>query len=83
MNVACAFQTMTGELLRSADQNVIVVDWGVGARPPYTQAVANIRMVASQLAYLIYLFNVSAFAAYCFLIELLIREAVNTLILPK
>ncbi|XP_037775131.1 pancreatic lipase-related protein 2-like [Penaeus monodon] len=50
-------KTMTGEFLRAADQNVIVVDWGVGARPPYTQAVANIRMVASQLAYLIYLFN--------------------------
>ncbi|KAK7065345.1 hypothetical protein SK128_015663 [Halocaridina rubra] len=50
-------KTITGELLRSEDQNVIVVDWSVGARPPYTQAVANIRLVGAQLAYLIYSLN--------------------------
>lgn len=48
---------LTGELLRASDQNVIVVEWSVGARPPYTQAVANIRMVGAQLAYLIHSLN--------------------------
>ncbi|XP_071535126.1 pancreatic lipase-related protein 2-like [Panulirus ornatus] len=48
---------MKGELLRASDQNVIVVDWSGGAQPPYTQAVANIRLVGAQLAYLIYSLN--------------------------
>ncbi|KAK4306042.1 hypothetical protein Pmani_022100 [Petrolisthes manimaculis] len=48
---------MTDELLRAQDQNVIVVDWSVGAIPPYTQAVANIRIVGAQLAYLVYALN--------------------------
>ncbi|KAK8730445.1 hypothetical protein OTU49_008013 [Cherax quadricarinatus] len=48
---------LTGELLRASDQNVIVVDWSMGARPPYTQAVANIRLVGAQLAYLIHTLN--------------------------
>ncbi|KAG7167851.1 pancreatic lipase-related protein 2-like [Homarus americanus] len=47
-------KTLTGELLRKSDQNVIVVDWSVGARPPYTQAVANIRLVGAQVAYLMH-----------------------------
>ncbi|XP_045101474.1 pancreatic lipase-related protein 2-like [Portunus trituberculatus] len=50
-------QTLKGELLRAQDQNVVVVDWSVGAMPPYTQAVANLRLVGEQLAYLIYSLN--------------------------
>lgn len=50
-------KTLIGELLRNEDQNVIVVDWSVGARPPYTQAVANIRMVGAQVAHLLYTLN--------------------------
>lgn len=50
-------KTLIGELLRSEDQNVIVVDWSVGAGPPYTQAVANIRLVGAQVAYLLYSLN--------------------------
>ncbi|XP_076034298.1 pancreatic lipase-related protein 2-like [Oratosquilla oratoria] len=45
---------LVGELLRSDDCNVVVVDWGAGARPPYAQSVANIRLVGHQLGYLIY-----------------------------
>lgn len=50
-------KTLTGELLRGGDNNVVVVDWSVGAMPPYTQAVANLRLVGAQLAYLIYSLN--------------------------
>jgi pancreatic triacylglycerol lipase len=32
---------------------VIVVDWGAGSLPLYTQAVANTRLVGLELAYLI------------------------------
>ncbi|KAG0720506.1 Pancreatic lipase-related protein 2 [Chionoecetes opilio] len=50
-------KTLKGEMLRADDQNVIVVDWSVGAMPPYTQGVANLRLVGAQLAYLIYSLN--------------------------
>lgn len=33
--------------------NVISVDWGLGASPPYTQAVANTRLVGAIIAHLI------------------------------
>ncbi|XP_067940692.1 pancreatic lipase-related protein 2-like [Watersipora subatra] len=46
-------QTMKDELLKNADMNVIGVDWRNGARFPYTQATANIRVVAAELAVLI------------------------------
>ncbi|CAL4130378.1 unnamed protein product [Meganyctiphanes norvegica] len=45
---------MIAELLRKEDQNVIVVDWAMGARPPYTQCVANIRLIGKQVGHLIY-----------------------------
>ncbi|XP_064479475.1 inactive pancreatic lipase-related protein 1-like isoform X2 [Ornithodoros turicata] len=41
---------MTTELLTKDNYNVIVVDWGQGATPPYTQAVANARIVGSIVA---------------------------------
>lgn len=33
--------------------NVVVIDWGSGSSPPYTQAVANIRLVGTITAKLI------------------------------
>lgn len=33
--------------------NVIIVDWGHGSVPPYTQAAANTRVVGAQIAKLI------------------------------
>lgn len=36
-----------------ADMNVIAVDWRNGAGFPYTQATANIRVVAAELANLL------------------------------
>ena len=33
--------------------NVIIVDWGHGAVPPYTEAAANTRVVGAQVAKLI------------------------------
>ncbi|KAG8287450.1 pancreatic lipase-related protein 2 [Homalodisca vitripennis] len=44
---------LTAELLRRYDANVVVVDWGSGSEPPYTQAVANIRLVGTITALLI------------------------------
>ncbi|XP_023313050.1 pancreatic triacylglycerol lipase isoform X2 [Anoplophora glabripennis] len=40
-------------LLRIEDCNVIIVDWQGGASPPYTQAVANIRLVGAMTAHLL------------------------------
>ncbi|KAK9892865.1 hypothetical protein WA026_022546 [Henosepilachna vigintioctopunctata] len=44
---------MTHELLISGDCSVIVVDWHGGSSPPYTQAVANIRLLGAITAHLI------------------------------
>ncbi|CAB3377371.1 Hypothetical predicted protein [Cloeon dipterum] len=44
---------LTGELLKSHDANVIVVDWNGGSGPPYAQAVANIRLVGRAVAIMI------------------------------
>uniref|UniRef100_A0A1B6D7K8 Lipase domain-containing protein n=1 Tax=Clastoptera arizonana TaxID=38151 RepID=A0A1B6D7K8_9HEMI len=46
-------QRLTSELLIRSDANVIVIDWGNGSSPPYTQAVANIRLVGKVTAMLI------------------------------
>lgn len=48
---------MTSRLLslsENAHATVIPVDWRAGSSPPYTQAVANIRLVGSMTAYLIF-----------------------------
>lgn len=44
---------MTRELLRREDCNVVVVNWLTGAGPPYTQAVANTRLVGAMTARLV------------------------------
>ncbi|CAG0892714.1 unnamed protein product, partial [Darwinula stevensoni] len=44
-------QRMTEELLKSRDQNVVVLSWLGGSGPPYTQAVANIRLVGVMAAH--------------------------------
>ncbi|CAG0885640.1 unnamed protein product [Cyprideis torosa] len=44
---------MAEGFLRREDCNAISVDWGGGSLPPYTQATANIRMVALEMIYLI------------------------------
>lgn len=44
---------MTNELLELHDCTVIVVDWHGGSSPPYTQAVANIRLVGAMTAQLL------------------------------
>ncbi|CAG2108845.1 unnamed protein product [Medioppia subpectinata] len=38
---------MSIELLSKSDYNIISIDWMIGANPPYTQAVANARLVAA------------------------------------
>ncbi|KAL3869916.1 hypothetical protein ACJMK2_042538 [Sinanodonta woodiana] len=44
---------MADEFLKKEDCNVIAVDWGDGAWLPYTQAVANTRIVGNEIASLI------------------------------
>ncbi|CAH1155998.1 unnamed protein product [Phaedon cochleariae] len=44
---------MSKALLAQQDCNVIVVDWQGGSGPPYTQAVANIRLVGAITAHLL------------------------------
>lgn len=45
---------MVAELLRSNDVELIIVsDWSGGAYSSYAQAIANIRVVAVQLAHLL------------------------------
>jgi len=46
-------QSMKDELLKHDDMNVIAVDWRQGAGFPYTQATANIRVVAMEAVRLI------------------------------
>lgn len=46
-------QNMAQAFLKKEDVNVIIVDWGHGATPPYTQATANTRVVGAQVAKLI------------------------------
>lgn len=38
---------------KRANANIIVIDWSSGSDPPYTQAVANIRLVGVMTAHLI------------------------------
>lgn len=42
--------------------SVVVVDWGGGSSPPYTQAVANIRLVGAITAHIIHLIHVSGYS---------------------
>lgn len=42
------------ELLTKEDSNVVIVNWIGGAGPPYTQAVANTRLVGAMTARLAY-----------------------------
>ncbi|XP_066253254.1 pancreatic triacylglycerol lipase-like isoform X1 [Euwallacea similis] len=42
------------EFLSQEDCNVIVVDWHKGSSPPYTQAVANIRLIGTMTAHLLH-----------------------------
>ncbi|BET00014.1 Hypothetical protein NTJ_12830 [Nesidiocoris tenuis] len=46
-------QVLTHRLLVTSDCNVIVVGWEGGSSPPYTQAVANIRLVGTMTAFLV------------------------------
>ncbi|XP_055383035.1 pancreatic triacylglycerol lipase [Condylostylus longicornis] len=44
------------KLLRAEpDCSVMMIDWGAGSHPPYTQAVANIRLVGVMAAHIIHL----------------------------
>lgn len=46
-------QNMKEEYLLYDDLNVVVVDWLSGSGPPYTQAVANIRLIGAILGRLV------------------------------
>ncbi|XP_071118191.1 pancreatic lipase-related protein 2-like [Haliotis cracherodii] len=51
-------QNMKTELLKNAEMNVIIVDWGIGAALPYGQASANTRLVGAQVGQLMnYILN--------------------------
>ena len=63
------FQRLMQELLQRENCNVIIVNWIGGAGPPYTQAVANTRLVGAmtgRLAYqLIHKGNISPKRMHC------------------
>ncbi|KAL1497835.1 hypothetical protein ABEB36_008724 [Hypothenemus hampei] len=42
------------DILDQEDANIIVVDWHGGSSPPYTQAVANTRLIGSMTAHLLH-----------------------------
>ncbi|XP_012244596.1 pancreatic lipase-related protein 2 isoform X1 [Bombus impatiens] len=44
---------MRNELLKHDNYNVIIVDWGGGSLPLYTQATANTRLVGLEIAHLL------------------------------
>lgn len=44
---------MRNELLKHDNYNVIIVDWGGGSLPLYTQATANTRLVGLEIAHLV------------------------------
>ncbi|KAF5298079.1 hypothetical protein FQA39_LY11847 [Lamprigera yunnana] len=46
-------KSITRELLGRENCNVIVIDWHGGSDPPYSQAVANIRLVGAITAHLL------------------------------
>lgn len=56
-------------LLNRADLNVICVDWMLGASPPYSQAVANTRLVGSMIAHFIQIIQVSNFDFHSFFLN--------------
>lgn len=42
-------------LIKEPDCSVMILDWGAASHPPYTQAVANIRLVGVMAAHIIHL----------------------------
>lgn len=53
---------MTNALLdidKHGQSTVVVVDWRAGSSPPYTQAVANIRLIGAITAHVVHLIYVS------------------------
>ena len=55
---------MTNALLdidKHGQSTVVVVDWRAGSSPPYTQAVANIRLIGAITAHVIHLIYVRIF----------------------
>lgn len=52
------------QILRRYDSNVIIIDWERGSGSPYTQAVANIRLVGRMTVQLINVMQVSANAQH-------------------
>ena len=55
---------MVAALMQHGPMNVFVVDWVGGSGPPYTQAVANIRLVGAIVGRFIQILNVSRLPLY-------------------
>lgn len=54
-------QNITKYLIESdttGQDTVVIVDWRLGSSPPYSQAVANIRLVGAITAHIIHLISV-------------------------
>ena len=65
-------QTITNALIdtdKERQASVVVVDWRMGSSPPYSQAVANIRLVGAITAHIIHMIAVS-FPSKIFLTEI-------------
>lgn len=60
-------RNMTNALLdidKHGQSTVVVVDWRAGSSPPYTQAVANIRLIGAITAHVIHMIYVSYFHSH-------------------
>lgn len=61
---------MTNALLdidKHGQSTVVVVDWRAGSSPPYTQAVANIRLIGAITAHVVHMIYVSYFHSKSFI----------------
>ena len=52
-------KTLSKEVLKQGEHEVMTLDWGAVGHPPYSQAVANIRVVGALIGHFILQLQVS------------------------
>lgn len=74
--ILCYLQRLTENLLLHGDYNVIIVNWGGGSLPMYSQATANTRVVGLEIAYMVNTMIVIGKRSY-FVSKLIIMYGLN------